>query len=424
MKTAITFSAMLLMGCSAAVAPAAEKTLISNFNTKAMDKLLSEAVSSGDVIGTSALVFDEGQTVYKGAFGLGDRERNTPVTMDTVWRIYSMTKPVTSAVIMDLQEEGKLKLSDPVSNYIPELANMMVATMGADEQPKFEPQERPMTIEDLMLHRSGMGYGIFGPLNPVAEAYEKAGLFTPEENLEAKMEKLSKLPLMFQPGEGWYYSYSIDVLGRIAEVIEGKTLGEIMVERIFEPLGMNETGFSVKPDQKTRFVSNYYIDKDGAFALAEDGQTSPYLNADNKFQSGGGGLVSTLGDYAKFAQLMLDGGTYNGHRVLEESTVELMMQDHMGADKPYFQPWLGPDKLSGFGYGGSVETGDNPEKLSSSGKAAGQWGWSGAARTTFWIDRPNNSFGIIMLQFFSAEDPKLHDDFRALVYDQTKNEDE
>jgi len=416
MKLALTLSAMLLMGCSAAT------TSAPNFDTAAMDKLLSEAVNNGDVIGTSAMVFNEGHTVYQGAFGLGDRERNRPVDMDTVWRIYSMTKPITSVVIMDLQEEGKLKLSDPASKYIPELANMQVAKLGEDGKPSFEPQARPMTIEDLMLHRSGLGYGIFGPINPIAAAYEKAGLVTPEENLKTKMTKLTKLPLLFQPGEAWYYSYSIDVLGRIAEVVEGKTLGAVMQERIFDPLGMTETGFGVRPDQKASFVSNYFVKKDGSYGLADDGQSSPYLNADNKFQSGGGGLVSTLGDYAKFAQLMLDGGIYNGHRVLDEATVDLMMQDHMGQDKPYLQPWLGPEQKSGFGYGGSIQIGDRPEQLAKNGKSTGQWGWSGAARTTFWIDRPNKAYGIIMLQFFSAEDPQIHDDFRALAYEQTKKE--
>ena len=224
-----------------------------------MDRLLSEAVSSGEVIGTSAMVFDEGEIVYKGAFGLGDRERKTSVDMDSVWRIYSMTKPITSVVIMDLQEEGNLKLSDPVSKYIPELADMKVAKIGEDGNPTFEPQARPITLEDLMLHRSGIGYGIFGPVNAVAAAYEKAGLVTPEDDLASKMTKLSKLPLMFQPGEAWYYSYGIDVLGRVAEVVEGKSLGEVMSARIFKPLGMTETGFRVRADQKARFVSNYYI---------------------------------------------------------------------------------------------------------------------------------------------------------------------
>ena len=421
MKLALTFSALLLMGCTAAETTHSKTKSDIKFDRAAMDVLLSKAVSSGDIIGTSAMVFDEGEVVYTGTFGLGDRERNTPINMDTVWRIYSMTKPVTSVVIMDLQEEGKLKLSDPVSKYIPELANMMVAQLNEDGPPSFEPQVRPITLEDLMLHRSGIGYGIFGPVNPVEAVYEKAGLVTPEDNLESKMAKLSKLPLLFQPGEAWYYSYGIDVLGRVAEVVDGKNLGEVMRERIFDPLGMTETGFGVRPDQKTRFVSNYLMTENGTYALAEDGQKSPFSNPKNQFQSGGGGLVSTLGDYAKFAQLMLEGGVYKGHRVLEEATVDLMMQDHMGQDKPYLLPWLGPEQMSGFGYGGSVQIGDTQEQLALNGKSTGQWGWSGAARTTFWIDRPNNAYGIIMLQFFSAEDPEIHDDFRALAYEQTRN---
>jgi len=421
MKLALTLSATLLMSCSAATTPDVKAPSAPTFDSAAMDTLLSEAVTSGDVIGTSAMVFDEGQVVYKGAFGLGDRERNVAVDMDTIWRIYSMTKPVTSVVIMDLQEEGKLKLSDPVSKYIPEIANMRVAKIGEDGKPSFEAQARSITLEDLMLHRSGMGYGIFGPVNAVAAAYEKADLFSPAETLETKIAKLSKLPLMFQPGEAWYYSYSIDVLGRVAEIIEGKNLGEVMQARIFDPLGMTETGFTVRLDQISRLVSNYYVTEDGSYALAEDGQKSPFANPDNKFQSGGGGLVSTLGDYAKFAQMMLEGGIYKGQRVLEEATVELMMQDHMGQDKPYMFPWLGGETRAGFGYGGSVQIDDSPEQLALNGKSKGQWGWSGAARTEFYIDRPNNAFGIIMLQFFSAEDPKLHADFRALSHKQTKN---
>ena len=160
MKLALTFSALLLMGCTAAETTHSKTKSNIKFDRAAMDVLLSKAVSSGDIIGTSAMVFDEGEVVYTGAFGLGDRERNTPINMDTVWRIYSMTKPVTSVVIMDLQEEGKLKLSDPVSKYIPELANMMVAQLNEDGPPSFEPQVRPITLEDLMLHRSGIGLSL------------------------------------------------------------------------------------------------------------------------------------------------------------------------------------------------------------------------------------------------------------------------
>jgi len=395
------------------------------FDTKAMDSLLSKAVSSEDVIGVSALVYDDGETVYTGAFGLRDRENNKPVTHDTVWRIYSMTKPITSVIIMDLQEEGKLSLQDPVSKYIPELANMQVASLGDDGNPKLTPQHRPMTIEDLMLHRAGLGYGIFGDINPVETLYAKAGLFTPSEKLDVKMQKLSQLPLIGQPGAAWYYSYSIDVLGRIAEIVTEQSLGEIMQDRIFGPLGMDETAFYVKPELHDRFVTNYVLKKDGSFERIKGDANNSLFNTNayltqNAFQSGGGGLVSTLDDYAKFAQMMLDGGIYKGHRVLDEAIVNEMMSDHMGDNPRFLFPWLGAQTNKSFGYGGSVVIQETPEQMASLGQGLGQWGWSGAANTTFWIDRKNKSFGILMLQFFAEEDPALHNDFRALAYAQTK----
>ena len=395
------------------------------FDTKAMDSLLSKAVSSEDVIGVSALVYDDGETVYTGAFGLRDRENNKPVTHDTVWRIYSMTKPITSVIIMDLQEEGKLSLQDPVSKYIPELANMQVASLGDDGNPKLTPQHRPMTLEDLMLHRAGLGYGIFGEVNPVETLYAKAGLFTPSEKLDVKMQKLSQLPLIGQPGAAWYYSYSIDVLGRIAEIVTEQSLGEIMQDRIFGPLGMDETAFYVKPELHDRFVTNYVLKKDGSFERIKGDANNSLFNTNayltqNAFQSGGGGLVSTLDDYAIFAQMMLDGGIYKGHRVLDETIVNEMMSDHMGDNPTFLFPWLGAQTNKSFGYGGSVVIQETPEQMASLGQGLGQWGWSGAANTTFWIDRKNKSFGILMLQFFAEEDPALHNDFRALAYAQTK----
>ena len=414
-------AALILSACSGTTMPKNE------FDKKAMDSLLSQAVSSGDVIGVSALVHDEGETVYTGAFGLRDREHNKPVQHDTVWRIYSMTKPITSVIIMDLQEEGKLSLQDPVSKYIPEIANMQVASLGEDGKPKFTPQHRPMTLEDLMLHRAGLGYGIFGDINPVEALYEKAGLFTPTESLDVKMQKLSQLPLIGQPGAAWYYSYSIDVLGRIAEIVTEQSLSEIMQERIFDPLSMDDTGFYVKPELHDRFVTNYVLKKDGTYErIRGDANTSLFnTNAyltQNAFEAGGGGLVSTLDDYAKFAQMMLDGGIYKGYRVLDETIVDDMMSDHMGDNPTFLFPWLGGDTHKSFGYGGSVVIKETPEQMASLGQGLGQWGWSGAANTTFWIDRKNKSFGILMLQFFAEDDPKLQDDFRALTYAQTKNQ--
>lgn len=429
----INFKPLLLsvfiLGLSACSPPPAAditpQTAAPAFDVAAMDNLLSSAVERGDVIGVQALVFDEGQTVYHNSFGLADRERNVPVKSDTVYRVYSMTKPVTSALIMDLIEEGKLKLSDPASKYIPQLALMKVASLDAEGKPTFTDQTRPMTIEDLLLHRAGMAYGIFGG-NPIEGAWGAANLFDPQTTTAENMDKMPDLPLLGQPGEQWFYSYSVDILGRIAEVITGQSLGEAMKARFFDPLGMTETSFSVSADLKPRFASNYTLQSDGSFALAEDGQFSPFTTP-SKFESGGGGLTSTADDWLKFARMLLNEGAYenaNGvGRILEAETVRLMMQDHLG-DTPALLPWIGGKTGTGFGYGGSVQMTSTPEIESQRGRYPGQFGWGGAARTNFWVDPENNAIGIIMLQFFSPSDPQLHYDFRSLTLAQTRNDKE
>lgn len=419
------FSALIFSGvaCSANPDPGPDqaKDEAVTFDKAAMDTLLSQAVESGEVIGVQALVFDEGEVVYRGVFGLGDRERGTALTEDSVYRVYSMTKPMTAALIMDLVEEGKLKLSDPASKYVPQLAQMKVASLDANGVPQFKDQNRPITIEDLMLHRSGLAYGIFG-FSPIEKAYAEADLFNPKEAMADQMDKLGNLPLLGQPGEQWFYSYSIDVLGRIAEVVTDQSLGELFKDRFFEPLGMTETGFLVTAAQKPRFVSNYMLQQDGSFVLAEDGQDSPYLVSQNKFESGGGGLVSTTEDWFKFARLLLNEGEFNGVQILEPESIRLMMTDHTGPDFPYLLPWLGGETGAGQGYGASIQVTATQKQQIELGRYPGQFGWGGAARTNFWVDPENNAIGIIMLQFFSAEDPELHDEFRALVLAQTRND--
>ena len=392
------------------------------FDTAAMDNLFTEAVASGEVVGVSALVFDEGKVVYKGAFGQADRERNVDVDFDTVFRIYSMTKPITSALIMDLQEDGLLSVDERASKYIPELANMQVATIRDDGSIALEPQNEPITIKDLLLHRAGLGYGISGPVNPIEEQYIAANLFERTVPLPEKMQALSQLPLMAQPGEGYFYSYATDVLGRIAEIAGNDSLGNLMETRFFKPLGMTETSFQVRPDQKSRFASAYLLQADGSYVLAEDGQTSAFLD-EAIFQSGGGGLVSTLGDYAKFTQMMLSEGELNGTRILEVSTVKTMMQDHLDPDDKAFLPWVKGDTGLGHGYGGTVVTNPTPKLRQSMGYHIGQWGWGGAARTQFYVDPENDAFAIIMLQFFGGEDPSIRHRFRALAYEQTQDGD-
>lgn len=432
-KTLLLLSSSILIACSAQSERATQNSAQTNplpevtessvtrdFDTEAMDELLSEAVEAGEVLGVSALVYDDDRVVYENAFGLGDRERNVPLTKDSVFRIYSMTKPMTSAVIMDLVEEGKLSLSDAVADYIPQIGEMKVATLGENGEVSFEDQAVPMTVKDLLLHRGGMAYGIFGEASPIEKAYMQADIFNLDEDLSAKMDKLAKLPLHSQPGTAWYYSFSIDVLGRIIEVVTGQNYGEVMHERLIDPLGMSDTGFYVRPDQQSRFVSLYLRQGDGTYVLAEDGQKSTFLK-DNAYQNPGGGLVSTIEDYAKFAELMLKGGTYKGTRILEPETVSAMMSHQMEPDDSFMMPWLGGETGVGFGYGAAVQISATPEQVKEAGKQVGQWGWDGLARTTFYIDPQNDAFGIMMLQYMGGENPPLHDQFQALAVPQTQD---
>jgi len=410
---------LLITACSAKVETKSVTIKPSAFDTVAMDSLLSDAVESGDVIGVQALVFDEGKTVYRNSFGLADRERNVPVKSDTIYRVYSMTKPVTSALIMDLMEEGKLKLSDPASKYVPQLAFMKVVSLDEAGKPQYVDQMRAITIEDLLLHRAGLAYGIFGG-DPIEEAWAKADLFNPQISISEQMEKLPDLPLLGQPGEQWAYSYSIDILGRVVEVVTDQTLAEAMKERFLDPLGMSETSFKVSTVLKPRFASNYLLGADGTYKLFEDGQESPF-GRDGKFESGGGGLTSTTDDWLKFARMLLNGGEFNGVQILEPETVEKMMTDHL-ADTPSVQDWLGGHTGAGFGYGGAVQVRTTPELEAKLGRYPGQFGWGGAARTNFYVDPENNAIGIIMLQYFGGLDPAIHGAFQALALEQTRND--
>ena len=409
---------ILMAACSASEESPPKAMPNNTFDTAVMDGILKNAVDTGQTHGVSAVVYQDGIKVYQGAFGLRDAENNLPMNEDTIVRIYSMTKPITSTIIMQMVEEGKLKLSDPASDYVPQIGKM-VAFEGLNEDgtPKFAPQARPVTVEDLMLHTSGIGYGIFGDITPLATLYKNAGLFNPDDTMAQNMDKLAALPLMAQPGEIWYYGYNIDVLGRIAEVIDDKPLGDVMQDRIFGPLGMTKTGFSVPDGEAENFASNYMMTPDG-LVLAEAAQGSPFQTT-NAFQSGGGGLVSTLGDYARYGQAMENGGELNGVRILKSETVDVMMQNQLDDSVKYAFPWDQNGAIR-FGYGGSVAVDAKEALTCKTGIANGQWGWGGAARTDFFIDPDAGTMAVFFVQQFEEPELKLHADFRRTVWLQTR----
>lgn len=375
--------------------------------------LFDADVANGTIPGAVALIARHGKLAYLESFGYRDREKQLPMGTDSIFRIASMTKPMVSASIMMLAEEGRLRLVNPVSTYLPEMQGLQVGVeyAGASGAPELRLVEarREMSVQDLLRHTSGLTYGQFGD-SLVKKAYRDANVFDPNQSTAEFITKLSKLPLANQPGEVWDYSMSTDVLGRIVEVVSGMTLDKFIATRITGPLGMRDTGFS--------------IDKDKAGRVAEPqndpatGKRPPMtrdLTVKPAFLSGGGGMVSTAPDYLRFAQMLLNGGESDGVRILSRKTVALMSSDHLPPGVRFSPTTRAQFEESaplaefgqGFGLGFCVrkEAGRNPVPGS-----VGDFYWSGVHGTYFWIDPQEQLIGVLML---CAPDLRRH--YRALM---------
>ncbi|UCF37142.1 MAG: beta-lactamase family protein [Acidobacteriota bacterium] len=366
--------------------------------------VMADYVERGVFPGMTVAVARYGRLVYSESFGVSDLDRGNPVQEDSIFRIFSMSKPVTAAALMILYEEGKFTLDEPVSKYIPALKDVQIyRPEGSEESTK---PSREMTIRDLARHTSGLGYGWSD--DPVSKKYQVARLLNPEFTLEEMVNKLATLPLYFDPGTDWRYGVGIDVLGRIIEVISGQTLAEFFEQRLFKPLGMKDTGFSVPDDQAGRFTSCYRINEDGKLIALPLGYPS-YSPGKNRLYSGGGGLVSTTADYLRFAQMLLNGGELDGVRILGPRTVELMSMDHL--PKGVTAPW---DKLYGHGYGLAVSVlTDVTESLGMG--SVGDYGWDGAASTYFRID-PQEDLVILLMTHRMPCDTEIQVKLKTLVY--------
>jgi CubicO group peptidase (beta-lactamase class C family) len=343
-------------------------------------------------------------------FGWQDLETKQPITEDTIFRIYSMTKPITSAAVMMLCEEGKLRMTDPVSRHVPAFKDRKVMVMregGFD----LVPAAREVTIHDLLTHTSGLCYPSEEP-HPLDVIYRK--LFGHlEKGMEQVLEKWvlafiqTDVPLAFHPGTAWRYGISIDLLGYIVQVASGQPFDTFLKERIFIPLGMVDTDFWVPPEKVSRFASMYGPAKDGGLQPVPSPDGKDYTKPDHSL-SGGGGLVSTLGDYVRFGQMLLDGGQFEGKRMLGRKTVEWMMQNHLPAGMhPNDEAW------NGFGLGGAVLI--NPG-LSPRPGSVGKFGWGGAANTEWWIDPAEELNCILMLQYIPGFTIPIVEDFAQLTY--------
>jgi CubicO group peptidase (beta-lactamase class C family) len=374
-------------------------------------------IAPGRLPCAQVLVARKGEVVHQTLLGQQDPERGAALAEDTVFRIYSMTKPVTCVALMTLVEEGLIALDDPVSKHIPAWKNLGVFAAGLEGAFLSTPPARPMQVVDLMRHTSGLTYGFQNRTN-VDAAYRKLKLDDVDTgDLDAMIATLAKIPLEFSPGEAWNYSVSTDVVGYLVQKVAGKPLDQVFQERIFDPLKMADTGFFVREDQKARFAACYTATPEGGLKLQDDPQASPYLGPP-KLLSGGGGLVSTAADYLRFANMLVNGGELDGARILAPKTIRLMASNHLpgGADLTQMSRSLFSESTNagiGFGLGFAVVF-DPPKTLIPCSQ--GEFYWGGMASTAFWVDPVEEVTVVFMTQLIPSSTYPIRRELRTLVY--------
>ncbi len=370
-----------------------------------LDTRMQHYVDENKIAGVITLVARRGQVVHFGMCGMADRETGRKMQEDTIFRIYSMTKPITTVAALMLYEEARFRLTDPVAQYIPVFKDVQVLDNTPGSGVKLVAPARPMTIRDLMTHTAGLSYG-FEENCHIDELYRQNvwGVMdaNPSITLAEMVEAVGKQPLAFHPGERWRYSVATDVLGYLVEVVSGMPFQEFLRERIFEPLGMRDTAFYVPPEKLDRFSACYGPDTEAGLKVVDAPATSRYTQMPGT-PSGGGGLVSTTSDYLRFAQMLANHGTLGEARLLGRKTVELMTSAHFPLDEKYADMGLGVSVLRDLGQG---------QQLGS----VGNFGWGGAANTDFWVDPREELIGVLMLQFMPGGTYPVGQDFRILTY--------
>jgi len=382
-----------------------------------IDAALKGFTDSGKLVGASALVTKDGKEVYYGAFGFADREAARPMARDTIVQIYSMTKPITGVALMTLWEQGKFKLDDPVAKYIPELADVKVYS-GNDAAgvPILVAPNRPMTIRDLTRHTAGLTYcgnDNIVALKPQCDASKPLAL---ENTLDQFAAKLGTLPLEYQPGEKWRYSFAVDVQALLVQRLSGVPFDQYVQEHVLKPLGMTHTGLYVTPENRDKLAALYEWNPDGAPQRQPDEKAFRLNTHHWPLTPGGYGLTSTLGDYTRFARMMLNGGELDGVRILQPATVRLMSTSQL--DPAITERiWLPTDKGEvGFGIDFAVRT-DPPQKPTGKAGEVGEFFWDGAAYTLFWIDPKNKLTAVFFTQLMPFGKVPAHKAFRDAVYE-------
>ena len=389
---------------------------------KLLDAAMDKAVDDGQVAGIEIMAVRHGKIADLHWHGLASIAANTPIARDTIFRLYSQTKPMTGVGMMILYEKGLWKLDDPVTKFIPEFANLKVlAGTGADGKPVLEDMKHPPTMRELMNHTAGFGYGLRTG-NPVDDAF-RADKVLQSNGLKDMIDRIAKIPLLYQPGTKWSYSAAVDIQGYIIEKLSGETFGQFMQQNVWGPLGMKDTGFIVPADNAARLSGVYVKNQMTGDKLFELTTAMPMIQDFTKpppIESGGGGSVSTVDDYAAFCQMMLNKGELNGVRILKPETVALMETDQI---EPGVTPFDAPGGHSStgdpIGFGLDFAITKDPAAIGSKQGAGSIW-WGGAAGTWFWIDPKNDLFFLGMIQRFGAGtmgNESLGPQSQSLLYD-------
>ncbi len=372
--------------------------------------VLQAQVDSGKVAGFVAVVARHGKLVYLEPVGLMDRERATPMRADAIFEICSLSKPVTAAAILQLYDRGKLGLDDPVSKFIPAFGHVKVYAGGPAAAPALRNPDTPITIAHLLTHTSGLTYGVFTN-TPVDTIYRGANLFALDRTLAQFVDTLARLPLVFSPGTQWQYGMSLDVLGRVVEVASGKPFDRYLEEELFAPLGMRATSFHTRLGTEGRLATLYVRATDGTLRAAPGaGCTDP--RAETRFFSGGGGLLSTPADYLRFAQMLLNGGELDGHRILKRETVALMLKNELPPAVARIPFQALAQSGYGQGFGGAVLVDSVAANMPG---GPGIYRWWGYAQTYFWIDPKQDLIAMLWSQFTPGT-PGVPLEFQRLVY--------
>ena len=389
-----------------------------------LDRRIAEWVDSGQLPGFLVTVARHGQLVHVGKGGLRDVENGLPVENDTRWRIYSMTKPVTSVAAMMLYEEGAFELGDPISKWLPEFAEPRVYVAGSAQKPVTVPATEPIRVWHLLTHTSGLTYG-FHNAHPVDAMYRAAGheWGTPPGADSAEVSRQwAALPLVFQPGTDWNYGVSTDVLGRLVEVISGQPLDEFFQQRIFAPLGMTDTSFGLRPGDDVESLAKLYLATPGQPGGPSSGMmfSEPFDAAAHSkpaFLSGGGGLVSTAGDYLRFVETLRRGGSYDGGRLLGSRTIAHMVRNHLPGNQDletFGRPLFAETPLRGVGFGLGFSMVIDPARYGVV-SSLGDYSWGGAASTAFYVDPVEDVTVTFYTQLLPSSTLPIRNYLRALV---------